>query len=118
MQLIVCGLIGPKCTSNARTTWNANFAERKIDAFFDFYRTIGKEQLELRLSEMFLLERRGYVIAPELQQDAVKLMDRLDESAEKNGKVDTVLNERGVLVGYAFEGRDDKDEARMSLWFP
>ncbi len=118
MQVTVCGLIGLKCASNARAVWNANFAKRKLDAFFDFYRTRSVQELELRFSEMFLLERRGYIVAAELQQDAVKLMDRLDVSAQKNGKVDTVLNERGVLIGFAFDERSDRDDARIHLWFP
>lgn len=114
MRNVVCGLIGPSCTSQARAKWNALFKKRGLAAFFDFYRTKTFADLELRLSEMFLLERRGYVVAQELQTLILPLLDRLDLSAEKSRTVDTVVNERGVLTGF-FCGEDD--EERMELWF-
>ncbi len=108
----VFGLLGPICTANARKTWNALLKKEKIDGFFDFYRTHSKHDLVTRLSEMFLLERRGYLIADSLQADAVSLMDRLDASV-KHGRVDTVKNEGGVLVGH-FLGNNP--EAILKLW--
>lgn len=113
MRKIVCGLIGPSCTSQARTKWNELFKKHGIDAFFDFYRTKTKEDLELRLSEMFLLERRGYVVAPEFHMLIAPLLDCLDLSAKEKGSVDTVSNEGGVLAGF-FCG---DDEERMKIWF-
>ncbi len=113
MRQTVCGLIGSVCTSKARTLWNELFKERGLSAFFDFYRTKTKEDLELRLSEMFLLERRGYVVAPELQSMILPLLDRLDSASQEKGSVDTVLNEEGVLIGY-FCGDDEK---RIHVWF-
>lgn len=114
MRNAVCGLIGPSCTSKARTLWNARFKESGVPAFFDFYRTKTKEDLELRLSEMFLLERRGYVVVPELQALIQPLLDRLDSSVQQSGIVDTVLNERGVLTGFFCV---DNVEKRMEVWF-
>ncbi len=113
MQQAVCGLIGPVCTSQARTKWNALFKEQGLLAFFDFYRTKTREDLELRLSEMYLLERRGYVVAEEFQTSILPLLDRLDPVAEEKECVNTVVNDRGVLVGY-FCGDDQR---RMELWF-
>ncbi len=97
---LVFGLVGPKCSHEARKRWNAYFTEKNLDAFFDFYKTTTVSDLELRLSEMFLLERRGYLIDKKFQKECVRLMDQLDESAEREGKVDAVVNERGVLKGY------------------
>lgn len=113
MRPAVCGLIGSSCVSQARTTWNALFQKRGISAFFDFYRTKTKEDLELRLSEMFLLERRGYLVAPELQTLILPLLDRLDDSAKNAERVDTVVNDGGVLIGYCCGG----DNKRLELWF-
>ena len=114
MRKIVCGLIGPVCSANARTVWNRMFADAGIDAFFDFYRTVTREDLELRLSEMFLLERRGYIVAEEFQTLVLPLLDRFDTDAEREGKVDTVINEGGVLIGYFFGADDAK---RVRAWF-
>ncbi len=113
MRPLVCGLIAPSCLSQARTTWNALFKRHGLSAFFDFYRTKTKQDLELRLSEMFLLERRGYVVAEEFQASILPLLDRLDSSVEESKRVDTVVNDRGVLVGY-FCG---DNERRMGVWF-
>ncbi|MSR67432.1 hypothetical protein EXS65_01205 [Candidatus Peribacteria bacterium] len=114
MHRVVCGLIGPTCTSQARTKWNALFLKHGRNAFFDFYRTKTVSELELRLSEMFLHERRGYVVAAELQEIIVPLLDRLDASVTKEQRVDTVTNEGGVLVG---SSSGDDDQRRMELWF-
>ncbi len=108
----VFGLLGPICTAQARKTWNELLRKQQVDGFFDFYRTLNKHDLVTRLSEMFLLERRGYIIADSLQQDAVSLMDTLDASVT-SGRVDTVKNERGVLVGYFLGNNPEKV---LALW--
>ncbi len=95
----VFGLVGPTCTAHARATWNRLLKEQGIDGFFDFYRAKNECELVTRLSEMFLLERRGYLIDASLQEAATALMDILDPSVEQH-RVDTVRNERGVLTGY------------------
>lgn len=102
----IFGLIGPVCTAQARRLWNQLLKERQIDGFFDFYRTTNEHALVTRLAEMFLLERRGYLIHESLQKAAFSLMDRLAPSAVKCGLVDTVTNERGVLVGHFLAARD------------
>lgn len=110
----VFGLIGPVCTAHARKTWNGLLREERIDGFFDFYRTTTKEDLVTRFSEMFLLGRRGYLVAASLQADAVPLMDRLTNEARKKGLVDTVKNERGVLMGH-FMG-EAKPKEILNMW--
>ena len=117
MQQAVCGLIGSACSGSARTVWNALFKEQGIAAFFDFYRTGTKEDLELRLSEMFLLERRGYIVAPELQRIIVPLLDALDDAARAVGRADTVRNDGGILTGFLCEDRPDAEAARLAVWF-
>ena len=115
MRKTICGLIGSVCAAHARTRWNKCFSDTGLDAFFDFYRTKTLQDLELRLSEMFLLERRGYVVSEEFQMLILPLLDRLDAKAREAGRVDTVTNEGGVLIGNFLDGDDDQ---RMSVWFP
>ena len=114
MRKVVCGLIGSVCSSATRTVWNKKFSDARLDAFFDFYRTKTLYDLELRLSEMFLLERRGYVVAQEFQMSILPLLDRLDAQAKREGRVDTVTNRGGILIGSLC----DHTERRMDVWFP
>ena len=95
------------------------FRSRGIDAFFDFYRTKTERDLELRLSEMFLHERRGYIVDPRFSHAIIPLLDRLDVRAEESSTVDTVVNEEGVFVGYDTSSTDDQSqmERRISLFF-
>lgn len=110
----VFGLLGPVCTAHARKTWNELLRKEGIDGFFDFYRTTNAQDLVTRLSEMFLLERRGYLLNASLQAAAVPLMDTLTLEARTQGRVDTVKNERGVLVGH-FMG-EAKPKEILTLW--
>lgn len=111
----VFGLVGPVCTSEARKTWNALLSEQKIDGFFDFYRAKSVGDLELRLSEMFLLHRRGYVIDASLSKETVRLMDKCGRGVAPRGVVDVVRNDGGVLVGYSMHGKSPEDILRVWL---
>ncbi len=109
MTRFVIGYLGAKAPQGGRKFWNALFQERGIDAFCDSYPTLTRDDVQQRLSEMFLLERRGYMIAPELQPYLPELLDAMPEQ----GSVDTVVNDGGVLKGYATGG---DAETRMTLW--
>lgn len=107
------GILGDcRQTNKIQKEWNDKFDTKKIDAFMDRYKT-GKNDLSLRLSEMFHFDRRGYIVYGELQKNIIPLLDIIDYSVGKTGKVDTVLNKGGVLMGY-FLG-DDMEE-RWRLW--
>ncbi len=110
----VFGFVGPRCTGKARTFWNAVLQQKKIDGFFDFYRIDHQHDLVTRLSEMFLLERRGYLIHESLQESALRLMDVLTKEAERIGRVNTVKNERGVLIGHYL--READPEEILKVW--
>lgn len=110
----VFGFLGPHCKANARKTWNALLREQGIDGCFDFYRTTHSGELSLRFSEMFLLERRGYLIDPSLQASCMELMDILMPRARQQKLVDIVINRRGVLVG-DFCGSAPSEEI-LRLW--
>lgn len=111
---IVIGSIGPTNSSDERKIWNELFAAEKRDAFFDFYRTT-IDDLPLRLSEMYVLQRRGYIVSPQLGKAIISLLDETDGS----DVIDTVVNEGGVLKGYAMAKKDPAEtmKARYALWF-
>ncbi len=114
MSRIILGTIGPKSNPEERKYWNTLFQSLKLDALYDFYRTRDLRELELRLSEMFHLGRRGYAVEnEELKRLALPLMDVLDRSATAAGNVDTIVNEGGVLIGHYVKGNAD---ARLKLW--
>ncbi len=115
---IVCGFVAPTCSGDARKLWNQAFSHGKNSAFFDCYRTKTIADLELRLSEMFHLERRGYVIADDFSVTIIPLLDIIDASAKNAGRVDTVVNRGGVLSGaYVAATRENLCiEERMNLW--
>ncbi len=110
----VFGLVGPSCKGQARKIWNALLKKEGIDGFFDFYRAKNSYDLVTRLSEMFLLERRGYLLDESLQESAAELMDMLTAEAKHAGRIDTVKNERGVLIGYFLDKADP--EAILKVW--
>ena len=111
---IVCGLLAPTCSGNARSIWNSYFSRHQYDAFFDFYRCTGREDLTLRLSEMFLLNRRGYIVDKVFQEEIVPLLDVLEPSALRAGRVDSILNNEGVLHGAYID--DQSPEMRVQFW--
>jgi shikimate 5-dehydrogenase len=98
--------------------WNEIFREREIDAFFDFYRTSTDRDLELRLSEMFLHERRAYLLDPLFSLSVRPLLDRMDPSAKATQRIDTVINDDGILIGFDMGATldDQKVEKRLSLF--
>ncbi len=107
------GIVGSLPAAGAEQAWwNAQFDTCAMDAFMDYYPT-KKENLPERLSEMFHFDRRGYIVAKQLQKAIIPLLDRLDASGAEEGSVDTVVNDRGVLAGYFC--RSDR-VARRALW--
>lgn len=113
----VVGLIGPVCIDQCRAVWNTALREQGSPLDFQFYRTRNREELELRLSEMFTLGRLGYIVHPEFQSTVLPLLDRLDSAAHKKERVDTIVNDGGVLVGYYLDASvNEAQEQRCKLW--
>lgn len=106
---MVIGYVGPKNDVRILKYWNALFAKQGMHAFCDFYRTETRADLELRLSEMFTLGRRGYILAEQMQSIVRPLLDRADGI----GPCNTIVNEGGVLCGTHL----DTNENRFALWF-
>lgn len=109
----VFGLLSNRCTGHARATWNALLAEKGIDGFFDFYSVRTSLELELRLAEMFHLGRTAYILSSVEQARIRPLLDAVDvEVGDKS--IDTVINEGGVLVGYALSHLPP--DAQLAVW--
>ncbi len=107
---LIFGLLGsmPK----AQAAWEKRFRDMGVNACMSKYPTEAANLPE-RLSEMFHFDRRGYLVAANLQKDILPLLDVLDASARTHGLSDTVVNCAGVLHGFFF-GTDD--EARAQAW--
>lgn len=100
--------------SHVQRAWNEYFQSHQMDAFMDHYPTVEK-LLPERLSEMFHFDRRGYIVSSRLSEAVVPLLDRLDGSAQRAQRVNTVFNEGGILIGFWIEG-DDSVHGRLSVW--
>jgi len=93
------GIIGKfPNASKIQAQWNAYFKKEGIDAFMDRYKT-SVENLPERLSEMFHFDRRMYLVGSDLQEAIIPLLDELDEMAQNKGKVNVILNRKGVFSG-------------------
>jgi hypothetical protein len=114
MQRLVFGLIGSTCKESARKQWNELLKKQGIDGFFDFYRTENRDDLVLRLSEMFLHERRGYIVAPELRQFLPELLDSV--VPDTGGIINVIKNEGGLLRGYHFIEEGEWREEVLQFW--
>lgn len=113
----IIGFIGPVLPDQARAEWNAYFRQQGSPLEFQFYRTKTREELELRLSEMFVHGRRGYVVHPVFSATVIPLLDRLNASSEQAQKVDTIVNEDGRLCGYFLHADPSgAQEERTRLW--
>lgn len=73
--------------------------------------------LEMRCSEMFFLERRGYILDVHWQRSIMPFLDVIDASV-RSGTVDTILNKGGILCGFYVGGArsDWRIDERMAIW--
>lgn len=111
IQRELFGVLGnyPKASQEI-ALWNKSFAEHGKNAWMSKYAASVKTLPE-RLSEMFHFDRRGYIVAPELEEAILPYLDHVEDHAQKERRVNTVLNERGVLTGARCT-----DEERKQKW--
>lgn len=93
--------------------WNKSFAKQGIDAWMSKYPATVKTIPE-RLSEMFHFDRRAYLVSPSLEKVVLPFLDRLETHAKQEGRVNTILNERGVLVG-ALLTEEEREQKWLSV---
>ncbi len=124
LERTVIGCIGTPDDGGHHTCrkfWNAIFSQQNISATFEIYPLTLAKDVQLRLAEMELHARRAYILhGTELQRLILPFLDRIDAHAQQEQRVDTVLNNSGVLVGYALETNDDRYAVtpRFAHWFP
>ncbi|MBM3227702.1 hypothetical protein FJZ27_02450 [Candidatus Peribacteria bacterium] len=106
----VLGRLSRRCA--VLKDWNAALRGLGIDGSMDAY-PCTVSSLPERLSEMMHFDRRGYIVAPDLQRAIIRYLDRLDASASDAGAVDTVFNDGGVLIGFFAE---DDTAHRKRIW--
>ncbi len=94
----VFGFLGPSLRGSVKRAWHAYFVSASLDACFECFPTKTERDLELRLSEMFLLDRRGYILHPRFYDVVLPFLDRYEKGIECTG-VNIVTNVNGVLVG-------------------
>ncbi len=90
--------------------WNKSFTEKGIDAWMAKYPAT-KATLPERLSEMFHFDRRAYIVSPVLKKEVMVFLDQLSKKAQQEGRVNTIVNERGVLTGDLLS-----DDERAEKW--
>lgn len=114
MHDAVIGFIGRKKPLQDMALWRAYATSCGRSVHVDFYRTDTSDLL-LRLSELFVLDRRGYIVSRELQQDIIPLLDALHPSAQQWSRVDAVHNDGGVLRGYFVQSDSMSDRWSVLL---
>ncbi len=111
---ILLGVLGSSADSSAiLREWNSYLRAAGIDGSMDRY-PCSEKTIPERLSEMVHFDRLGYIVVPSLQSAMLQEMDDLDSSATESQKVDTILNDNGVLTGYFTNG---ESALRRELWF-
>ncbi|MCK5019150.1 MAG: hypothetical protein KAS32_18965 [Candidatus Peribacteraceae bacterium] len=97
------GILGahPK-KSEILKEWNKYFLEKGIDAFMDSY-NVKEKDLLVHFSDMFLFDRRAYIVSPNLQKLVLPYLDVIDLASKEAGKASFIYNRGGVLIGYFFD---------------
>jgi shikimate 5-dehydrogenase len=113
-ERILLGVLGSSADSSAiLREWNSYLRSAGIDGSMDRY-PCSEKTIPERMSEMVHFDRRGYIVAPALQTAMLSAMDTLDSSAIQSHKVDTIINDNGVLTGFWMNG---DSSSRRELWF-
>ncbi len=115
MPDIVIGFIGRKKNSHILTAMREHFQWQTREVHIDFYRTT-EQDLSARLSELYALDRRGYVVSDELQEAILPFLDSIHPTDMPPTSVNTVVNDGGILKGYSFPSFQHMKEALCSAF--
>lgn len=101
----VCALIGdPVEHSLSPCIQNAAFQFLRLNYVYVAFR-VGREELETAIRGVRSLKIHGLNVTMPLKEDVIRHLDRLDESAEAIGAVNTILNNKEGLIGYNTDGK-------------
>lgn len=95
----VVGIVMPSGGGSFRSLGVHAFRSRGIQAIVESFSARHDAELQLRLSEMFLWERRAYILGTSLRRSVLPFLDRVLLPLSADGGVDIVLNCGGVLCG-------------------
>lgn len=100
----VCCVIGdPVEHTLSPLIHNAAFEHLKIDCVYVAFK-VGREELENAVKGMRSLGIYGLNVTMPHKTAIIKYLDEIDSTAEFIGAVNTVLNDRGKLVGFNTDG--------------
>lgn len=96
----IYGLIGyPIAKSLSPAMHNAAFRKLKLNAVYVLFET-QKNDFPRAVKKMKLMNIRGFNVTVPYKEEIIPLLDKLDEQARAIGAVNTVLNNKGSLIGY------------------
>ncbi len=97
------GVIGnPVKHSASPRLFNALFHAHGYDAVYLGFENPSVEKL---IKAMRVLSIAGYSVTIPFKEEVVNYLDKMDETANRLGCVNTVWNNQGCLIGYNFDGK-------------
>lgn len=101
----VCALIGdPVEHSLSPLLHNAAFQHLNLNYVYVAFQ-VRREELEVAIQGVRSLKIHALNVTMPLKVDVISYLDQLDESAENVGAVNTILNNKGFLLGYNTDGK-------------
>jgi shikimate dehydrogenase len=100
----VCGVIGdPVEHSLSPAMHNAAFQELNLDFIYVAFR-VRKDELKEAIIGAKSLDIKGLNVTMPHKSAVMKYLDEIDPTAKSIGAVNTILNDKGVLIGYDTDG--------------
>ncbi|HHE41291.1 MAG TPA: shikimate dehydrogenase [Dehalococcoidia bacterium] len=99
-KTVVCGIIGdPIEHSMSPVMQNAAFEAADIDWVYVAFK-VGRESLAMAVAGMRALNLRGLNVTVPHKVDIMPYLDAIDPVARRIGAVNTIVNDKGRLLGY------------------
>ena len=96
----IYGLIGkPVEQSMSPTMHNAAFKDLRLDACYVCFE-VENNNVKKALEGIVALDIKGVNVTSPYKQKVIKYLDKIDPIAKKIGAVNTIVNEKGKLIGY------------------
>ena len=96
----LCISIAARPSNFGTTLFNKAFAERGLDYIYKAMCVDPDGDLEGVIRGIRALGIRGCGVSMPFKERVIPYMDRLDVTAEKVGSVNTIVNEKGKLIGF------------------
>ncbi|MGQ9630242.1 MAG: type I 3-dehydroquinate dehydratase [bacterium] len=110
----IYGHISPSAeTSPLVAAFNSAFKARGLDGVYMPFRV--EKDVGRFVKSFSKIDVRGYTVAPSHQEGIGRFLDGLDASAERAGRVNTVVNRDGRLIGYRVP-EEELISSQFRLW--